>query len=246
MGVPPRRRGLGRLARHRARARRHDDGRTRMAGRDLGVEASRSYAPSPVKDATGPSIRSSRGPVREPSSASLPVSSDATIRPVSASVARWSLLQACAARCRASRPATRRARTAAVPCCPPAGARARAGARPRHRQRPGPAAERAVVGHGEVEAEQGDDGGDEAFRLAQRQAEHRPQGQRRGDRQAGVAWLSAAAGAGLGAPSFDRLRREPYGQAAARPQAGLVGRPVGDPVLLLRDAAPAVLVGFGW
>jgi hypothetical protein len=66
-----------------------------------------------------------------------------------------------------------------------------------------------MVGHGEVEAEQGDDGGDEAFGLAQRQAEHRPQRQRRGDGQRGVARLPAAAGARLGLPRLDRLRREP-------------------------------------
>ena len=51
-------------------------------------------APSPVKEATGPSTWSSRGPTCEPSSASLSVSADATIRPVSASVARCSFLQA--------------------------------------------------------------------------------------------------------------------------------------------------------
>jgi site-specific DNA recombinase len=38
----------------------------------------------------------------------------------------------------------------------------------------------------------------------------------------------------------DRFRREPHGQAAARPQAGLVGRPVRHPVLLLGNAVPAV------
>src|SRR3954465_12927408 len=45
-------------------------------------------------DASAPSIRSSRGPTWEPSSASLSVSTEATIRPVSASVARCSILQA--------------------------------------------------------------------------------------------------------------------------------------------------------
>ena len=61
---------------------------------------------------------------------------------------------------------------------------------------------------------------------------------------AGVARLPATAGARPSAPGRDRLRREPHGQAAARPQAGLVGRPVRHPVPLLRDAVPAVLVRF--
>ena len=38
MPVALRRRGSGRLARHRIRARRHDHGRSGMAGRDLGVD----------------------------------------------------------------------------------------------------------------------------------------------------------------------------------------------------------------
>ncbi len=55
--------------------------------------SSRPDAPSAVKDATAPSTCSSRGPTCGPSSASLPVSADATIRPVSASVARCGLRQ---------------------------------------------------------------------------------------------------------------------------------------------------------
>src|SRR3954462_2944997 len=52
-----------------------------------------SYAPSPVNEATGPVTWSSKGPTCEPSSTSLVVSSDATIRPVSASTPMWSLRQ---------------------------------------------------------------------------------------------------------------------------------------------------------
>jgi hypothetical protein len=47
-----------------------------------------SNAPSPATEATGPPTWSSGGPTREPSSASWSASADATIRPVSASVAR--------------------------------------------------------------------------------------------------------------------------------------------------------------
>src|SRR3954447_20180221 len=52
-----------------------------------------SYAPSPVNEAIGPVTWSSKGPTWEPSSTSLVVSSDATIRPVSASTPMWSLRQ---------------------------------------------------------------------------------------------------------------------------------------------------------
>jgi putative transposase len=44
-----------------------------------------------VKDATGSLTWSSKGPTCEPSSVSLSVNAGATIRPLSASVARWSL-----------------------------------------------------------------------------------------------------------------------------------------------------------
>src|ERR1700730_16454585 len=50
-------------------------------------------APSPVNDATGPAICSSKGPTCEPSSTSLLVSSAAMICPVSASTPIWSFLQ---------------------------------------------------------------------------------------------------------------------------------------------------------
>src|SRR3954471_15574353 len=52
-----------------------------------------SYAPSPVNEATGPVTWSSKGPTCEPSSTSLVVSPDATIRPVSPSTPMWSLRQ---------------------------------------------------------------------------------------------------------------------------------------------------------
>ncbi len=71
-------------------------------------------------------------------------------------------------------------------------------------------------------------------------------------------YLAFAAPRGVGASSrpepervvYTRLRRYACGhaaqphQAAAPAQAGVVGRPVRHPVPLLRDPAPAVLVGF--
>jgi len=72
-----RRRSLCRGAWHRARTWRHNDCRIRMTLADL--TSSRSYAPSPVNDATGPAICSSKGPTCEPSSTSLLVRSAAMI-----------------------------------------------------------------------------------------------------------------------------------------------------------------------
>ena len=115
---------------------------------------------------------------------------------------------------------------------------------PRHLQRLGPAAEGAVVRHREIEAKQLQDRADQPLGLAQRQAEHRPQCQRRGDRQIGVAGLTAPTGARLSLPGLHRLGRKPHGQAAPGTQARIVRCPVGDPVSLLRNVMPAVAVGF--
>ena len=101
-----------------------------------------------------------------------------------------------------------------------------------------------MVRHGEVEIEQLQDGADQPLRLAQRQAEHGSQGQRRGDRQIGVGGLPAPAGARRCRPGRDRLRREPHGQAAASAQTGVVLGPVGHPVPLLRNVAATGCLGF--
>jgi hypothetical protein len=49
---------------------------------------------------------------------------------------------------------------------------------------------------------------------------------------------------GIGSPPLDRLRREPYGEAATGSQAGIVFGPVGDPVPLLGNVTPAVGIGL--
>ena len=54
---------------------------------------------------------------------------------------------------------------------------------PGYLQRRGPAAQGRVVRHAQRQAEQADDGADQAFSLPERQAEHSAQGQRRQDRQ---------------------------------------------------------------
>ena len=97
----------------------------------------------------------------------------------------------------------------------------------------GRAAYGRVVRHREVEAKKGDDGADQALGLAQRQAEHRTQRQRRRDRQSRVAGLPTPRGARLGFPGRDRLLGEPHRQAAALTQRHVVGGRVLRPVLLL-------------
>ena len=74
-----------------------------------------------------------------------------------------------------------------------------------------------MIGHGKLEAEQAEDGADQPFRLAQRQAKHGPQRQRGQDRQCRVVRLAAWGGTGLSAPGRDRRLREPDGEAAALP-----------------------------
>ena len=115
---------------------------------------------------------------------------------------------------------------------------------PRHLQRGGPAAQDGVVRHREIKPEQGDDGADQAFGLAQRQAEHGMQRQRRRDCQARVAGLPPSRGPGLGFPGRGRFLGEPNRQAAALTQGGVVGGRVGRPTLLLWDVVAMVGVGL--
>src|SRR3954471_5411135 len=219
-----------------------------------------SYTPSPVNEATGPVIWSSKGPTCEPSSTSLVVSSDATIRPVSASTPMWSLRQdrrtlvPCFLISHSPGPTPLGTVFLGQPLARTAELQPRAVHQqvyrraprlwPRHLQRLGPAAEGAVVRHREIEAKQLQDGADQPLGLAQRQAEHRPQCQRRGDRQIGVAGLTAPTGAWLSLPGLHRLGRKPHGQATPGTQARIVRCPVGDLVSLLRNVMPAVAVGF--
>ena len=99
----------------------------------------------------------------------------------------------------------------------------------RHLQRLGPAAQGAVVRHREIEAEQLQDGADQPLGLAQRQAEHRSQGQRRRDRQIGVGGLPAPAGARLSrqaaiASGVNQTVRLPRARRPASYSAQLVTR----------------------
>src|SRR4051812_43666725 len=134
-----------------------------------------SYAPSPVNEASGPATWSSKGPTCEPSSTSWVVSSDATIRPVSASTPEVQFPPG---------PAPSRAVLFDQPLARPTQFQARAVHQqmhrlgiavrpwPRHLQGLRPAAQGGMVRHGESETKQADDGADQAFGLAQSQAEY--------------------------------------------------------------------------
>src|ERR671932_735591 len=92
MLVALRRRDLRGFARHRIRPRRHDYGRSGMAGRDLGVDIVAVIGAVAGDGRHRPIHVVEQGPTWGPSSASLSVSTEATIRPVSASVGGLRLL----------------------------------------------------------------------------------------------------------------------------------------------------------
>ena len=87
-------------------------------------------------------------------------------------------------------------------------------------------------------------GADQPLGLAQGQAEHGPQRQRRQDRQGRVVRLPARGRARLRPPGRDRLLGEPDRQAPALAQGGVVLGPVRDPVPLLGDVVTASGVGL--
>src|SRR6267143_2031680 len=103
-----------------------------------------------------------------------------------------------------------------------------------------------MVGCCEIKTKQPKKGCDQPFGLAQRQAENRPQRQRRGDRQRRVARLAATRAAWLGLPCRNRCFREPDGQAPALAQRDVIGSPIRHSVPLLRDMMTAILVRFEW
>ena len=84
-----------------------------------------------------------------------------------------------------------------------------------HLQGRGPSAQGGVVRHRQIEAEQADEGADQAFGLPERQAEDGAQGQGRQDGERRIPGLPAPGRAGLGCPRSDRLLGEPDRQAAA-------------------------------
>jgi hypothetical protein len=103
-----------------------------------------------------------------------------------------------------------------------------------------------MVWRREIKTKQPKKGCDQPFGLAERQAENRPQRQRRGDRQRRVARLAAARGAWRRLPRRNRRFREPDGQAPALAQGDVIGSPIRHSVPLLRDVMTAILVRFEW
>src|SRR4051794_37070845 len=89
-----------------------------------------------------------------------------------------------------------------------------------------------------------DDGPDQSLSLAQGQAEHGSQCQRRGNRQIGVGGLPAGGGAWRGAPGRDRRLREPDCETATLAQGGVILGPVGHPLPLLGNVAATGCLGF--
>ncbi len=114
--------------------------------------------------------------------------------------------------------------------------------RPRDLQRGCSAAQGRVFGDGEIEPEQADDGADQALRLAQRQPEYSPEGQSREDRQGRVPGLATPGGARFSRPPSDCLIGEPDRQAPTLAEAGVIGGPVRDRVLLPGDVVATGLV----
>ena len=116
----------------------------------------------------------------------------------------------------------------------------------RHRQCLPTSADGRMVWRREIKTQQPKDRCDQPFGLAERQAEDRPQCQRRRDRQRRVTWLAAARGAGLGLPRRNRGFRKPDGQAPALAQGDVIGRPIRHSVPLLGDVMTAILIRFEW
>src|SRR4029077_1262576 len=82
------------------------------------------------------------------------------------------------------------------------------------------------------------------FGLAQSQAEHGAQGQRRRDRQGRIVGLTAPRSPWFGAPGRDRLVAEPDRQTATLPQPSIIFRPVRYPIPLPGDVMTAIGIGL--
>src|SRR3954451_10419534 len=99
-----------------------------------------------------------------------------------------------------------------------------------------------MIGDGEVQPEQADDGADQPFGLPERQAEEGSQGQRRQDRQGRVVGLPAPGRTWLGLPRLDGFIGKPDCQAPALAEAGVVLTPLRYLALLPGNMLATVLV----
>jgi hypothetical protein len=119
-----------------------------------------------------------------------------------------------------------------------------AGPRSGHLQCLASPAQGGVVRHREIKTEKADERADQTFGLAQREVEHRPERQRRQNGQRRIPWLAAPVRPRLGPPGGNRLLAEPHRQIATLAQACLVGWPIRQPTLLLRDMVATLGVGL--
>jgi hypothetical protein len=96
----------------------------------------------------------------------------------------------------------------------------------------------------EIKTERADERADQTFGLAQREVEHRPERQRLQNGQRRIPWLAAPVRPRLGPPGGNRLLAEPHRRIATLAQACLVGWPIRQPTLLLRDIMATLGVGL--
>src|SRR3954471_4642525 len=99
-----------------------------------------------------------------------------------------------------------------------------------------------MIGDGEVQPEQADDGADQPFGLPERQAEDGSQGQRRQDCQGRVVGLPAPGRTWLGLPRPDGFIGEPDCQAPVLGEGAVVFTPVRYLALLPGNMLATVLV----
>ena len=173
MPVALRRRALGGFARHRVRARRHDHLRVRMAGRDLGIDIvavvgaiageGRHRPIHLVEQGTdlGAVVGILVGQHRGDDPAGVGVRREMQHSPGPAPLAAVLLDQPLARAAELQPGAVHQQVHRRAPRL-----------WSRYLQRLGPPAQGRVVRHGEIEAEQLEDGADQPLGLAQRQAEH--------------------------------------------------------------------------
>src|SRR6202034_3816556 len=92
------------------------------------------------------------------------------------------------------------------------------------------AAERRVIGDGDVDLEHVGDRSQQTLGLSQRLVEYQAEREARLDGDRRVDRLTAPPSGGRRLPCRDRLLGHPYGQASAPDQRSVVFRPVRDPV----------------
>ena len=165
----------------------------------------------------------------------------ATIRPVSASTPMCSL---------------RQERRAFVPCfssshlpdphsfSPVLPTNRCTGAEPAAPPESRPGGSGSMVRHRQSGAGQSDDGANQRFRLAQRQAEQGPQRQRRGNGQGRVERRAASRSTWLGLPGRYRRVRKPDGQTTALTQGRIICGGVRRPMPLLGDVVATIGVAL--